>query len=57
VENIIADENGGECLVKAVADPKGLYSATVAFVRQSPKTDLADAGIGGFTAGKIAGTK
>ena len=57
VENVIADEYGGNGFVKAVADPKGLDGTLVTLIRQSAQAHLAYTGISSFTAGEIRRTE
>ena len=54
MENIVADEDCGQGLVKPVTNPQSLNSPFVALVRQRAQADLADAGVGRLAAGKIA---
>ena len=53
---VVADEDGGQGLVKPVADPQSPLGPLVALVRHGPQPDLADSGIGRLRAGKIART-
>ena len=57
VEYIVADENGGQSLVKTVAHPQGLAGALgplcLPSVSNGTQTHLADSGISCFAAGKI----
>ena len=55
VDHVVADEDGGQCVVKAVGDLQRPDCPLIALCRIVFQPDLVDAGKGHFTAGKHCG--
>ena len=53
MEHVVADQNGGQGLVKPVADPQGLFRPFVAFIGHGAQTHLADGGKSSLAAGAV----